>query len=483
MSETFEIINPSSYTNFSNNITINNNSKIYLMYGTYKVKKFIVNSNCVVKVIPKYYNWINFDYNSGVGTYKTNRSISDLDQNHGQLTILAEEIQIDGIVDASGAGYMGGGGGIGGVGGEKDPSYMFEKPSPGIGYNDGKNDRGYLTGIYYKGHPGCNGGNGGGFQGGKGGIISNTYTEKEEYGAYGEDGEDAKVNINETLDFNCDMGSGGGGGAGGSGGGGSDTIYLTGGGGGGGGGGGCGGGKIILAAKYKFVLSSSGKIKANGMPGFNAEKGYNGGLISNGYPSGDYEATNYYINNLRFYALTNAGLPARFYWVGGRGGNGGNSFPAYPYNNIINQNGSGGERGAVCNYRKWNYSTNGYGGKGGNGGGGAGGSVVIGLGCFPYDNLNLKPISVYYNEHPNIGNFIIKGSIETYGVKTPKGTLTIFVIREPKPPNIENYYTINNGGTIKIFSIEPNILKMLKKYNEIKCAKCILYDVLHKVLY
>jgi len=478
MSETFQIIDPSNYTDFTKDITINDNSKIYLMYGTYKVRKFIVNANCIVKVLPKYYNWIIFDYNTGVGTYKANRSLNDLDPNHGKLTILAEEIQINGIIDASGAGYMGGGGGIGGMGGQDRRYFAHSKPNGGIGYEDGKNYYGYNPNDYHLGSAGCPSGKGGGPKGGnaaQGTSMSNIY----EKGQDGNNGGDAEPNINDTLDFNCDLGSGGGGGSGGAGGGGNVDYAKPGGGGGGGGGGGCGGGIIILAARYKFILSETGKILANGMKGMDGEIGYHGGVISNASDdiwdsianSGwEFIKTNYYIyynmNNLRFVSFINAiGGGNICYFAPGRGGNGGNSFPAYPYNNN-NQNGNGGIFGRICNYKRWN-TLSGAGGKGGNGGGGAGGSVIIGLGCFPDDNL--KPVSVYYNETPNIGNFVINGSIETYGMqKNLQGNLI---------------QTINNGGTVKIFSIESNILKMLKKYNKIKNVKYILYDVPHKVLY
>ena len=478
MPERFEIINPSSYTDFSNNVIISDNSKIYLMYGTYKVKKFIVNNNCVVKVIPKYYNWINFDYNSGVGTYKTNRSINDLDQNHGQLIILAEEIQINGTIDASGSGYMGGGGGIGGMGGQDRTWFAHVKPNGGIGYNDGKNDFGYNPNDYHRGSRGCGGGKGGGLNGGNGGNPTSS-TSLYGKGEDGDNGEDAKPNISETLNLNCDFGSGGGGGSGGAGGGGNVSYQKTGGGGGGGGGGGCGGGKIILAARYKFVLSETGKILANGTAGMNGERGYHGGVISNASDNvwdaarnrGEgFIKTNYYIyynnDNLRFISFIKASVyGTKCYYAPGRGGNGGNSFPAYPYNNN-NQNGEGGEFGRICNYVIWK-TLSGSGGYGGKGGGGAGGSIIIGLGCFPDNNLN--PISVYYNETPNAGNFVIKGILETCGMQR----------------NLQEnlFKTTNNGGTIKIFSIEPNILKMLKKYDKIQYVKCILYDVLHKVLY
>jgi hypothetical protein len=478
MPETFEIINPSNYTDFSKNITINDSSKIYLMYGTYKVKKFIVNNNCVVKVLPKYYNWINFDFNSGVGTYKTTRNINDLNQDHGQLIILAEEIQIDGIIDASGAGYMGGGGGIGGMGGQDRKWYAHVKPNGGIGYEDGKNNLGYNPSDYHNGSPGCAGGKGGGPKGGDGAIQTN-WTGLYGKGMDGNNGEDAKPNINEKLNFDCDFGSGGGGGSGGAGGGGNVSYEKTGGGGGGGGGGGCGGGKIILAARYKFILSETGKILANGMAGMDGEIGYHGGVISdasddiwnNAWNRGErFIKTNYYIyydnTNLRFISfIKTSAYGNRCYYAPGRGGDGGNSFPAYPYNNN-NQNGDGGIFGRICNYEIWN-TLSGAGGTGGKGGGGAGGSIIIGLGCFPDDNLN--PISVYYNETPNIGNFVINGILETYGMQR---NLQRNLIK-----------TTNNGGTIKIFSVELNILKMLKKYNKFQYAKYISYDVLHKVLY
>ena len=465
MSENFIELNPANYTDFSQDIIINDTNSIYLMYGTYKIKRFIVNQNCNVKVIPRYRNWI--ELVGGNWVYKTNRNINDLNPEHGKLTVIADYIEINGTIDASGAGYIGGGGGIGGMGGQDRQWHAHPKPIKGFGYQDGKDDRGYNVNYYHTGSEGCAGGDGEGPTKGKGGGYTNK-TGIYANGMNGFNGEDAFANINDSFDLNADFGSGGGGAGGGAGGGGNVAYEKTGGGGGGGAGGGCGGGVIRLFSRFKFILGNNGYIKANGKCGYNGERGYHGGLITN--PSnqvyGIVNGTNYYIGGYKFYEIHKLQyVVGSYYYVPGRGGNGGHSFPSYPYNNI-NDVGNGGNFAYMSNFLRYS-TTSGRSGKGGYGGGGSGGSIIIGFG-FLVDNIT----PAYYNSSINPGDFILNGTIEALGMSR----------------NLNNSINLSNknGGTIKIFTIDKNqiIYKYLSYKNQnIKSSKNLIYHINHKVLY
>jgi hypothetical protein len=143
----------------------------------------------------------------------------------GRLIIHANNIEINGNINASGAGYTGGGGGQGGgfTGDVGQGRY--------VGYE----------GVDYYGRRG----DGPGASPSQGGYNI------------------PKWNTDTTIDESLLMGSGGSGGNGGS----SDGAGA----GGGGGGGGCGGGFVKLYAEHRLVIS--GKILTNGVRGQNGGDG------------------------------------------------------------------------------------------------------------------------------------------------------------------------------------------------------------------
>lgn len=143
----------------------------------------------------------------------------------GRLIIHANTIVIEGVIQASGVGYTGGGGGQGG---------------------------GFTGDVGNGRYPGFDGNYGSGSLG-DGMAVS-----------FGEGGYNVpRLNTDESTDDSLLMGSGGLGGSGGS----SDGAGA----GGGGGGGGCGGGFVQLYAEHRLVLS--GKVLTNGVLGQNGGDG------------------------------------------------------------------------------------------------------------------------------------------------------------------------------------------------------------------
>jgi len=429
MANYFNYIQPDQY------LQLNNGD---VLAGDIIVDKLIVPSNCTVIVRP-YWEIIN---NAGVFHNTTNDP-------GGYVNIKANEIIIDGTIDASGSGYPGGGGGEGGCGADdrENKSPNHNGSGVGIGGQNGTYSNFDVVRGSFESAAGGNGGkgmskNGFDINGGMGGARTSKYGQ----GKAGGNGDDGIGYINDELNINCYMGSGGGGGGGASGGGGNQADHKCGGGGGGGGGGGNGGGIIRIFAFKKFLLSLSGKIVSNGGSGYDGENGYHGGVISSNTSMPGYSGRiilNCYGTNKNFFETAFRNTQIKYFnWdnkiypyesmgPGGRGGYAGNS----------NKNGVGGSYGLMENYEVYNPGLSGAGGVGGMGGGGAGGAIIL---CLGLDyNLNENKFKGSWRGHKIIKRFIVNGSLSCLGKKNDTSNKT-------------KYLTNINGGTIKVFYINEN---------------------------
>ena len=270
----------------------------------------------------------------------------------GALEVLAVEIAVIGVLDASGAGHGGGGGGGGGSGGSPEGADAAAGGSAGPGAADGAvgaggervSERGGVGGSGGRGGGPYGGGGGGG---GAGGVVSSGEDVSPRVGGAGRNGGGGRYCDGQTA--SCDlgdgepvwMGSGGGGGGGGGGGArGSRSNDHGGGGGGGGGAGGRGGGVIRLSAaaslEVRGALISSGRYGGDGAGGRD-------GAFRDDTPRGD----------------------------GGSGGDASQGQGSW--------GGSGG-RGNIPSVPDRNLYEGGSGGGGGGGGGGAGGGIAV---CAP----------------------------------------------------------------------------------------------------
>jgi hypothetical protein len=200
------------------------------------------------------------------------------DESGGWLEVCAQEISIQGTLDATGSGYGGGGGG----GGGSDRGAEVNPGEGGAGTAGGESGE---DGFWPDGGAGGAGGGDFGGQGGAGagggGMECNLRTETaHSLGGLGENGGPggymaAAANGDSTLDTTVTMGSGGGGGGGAGPGTASSCCYLMlfGGGGGGGGAGNRGGGVIKLWASGSVTIS--GSVLARGLDGASENGDYN----------------------------------------------------------------------------------------------------------------------------------------------------------------------------------------------------------------
>lgn len=179
---------------------------------------------------------------------------------YGSVEINAIDILVDGIISASGAGFLGGNGGGGGGG-------SIGAPGGGGGTTDyGNPGTNGSQGANLNGGAGGAGGNGTGPFAGIGGSGGGTATGSCNSGI---DGTNAAINIDGTTDESLLMGSGGGGGGGGSGG--SRVAANAGGGGGGGNCGSSGGGIIKFIARKSITVN--GEVRSGTRAGGNGQSG------------------------------------------------------------------------------------------------------------------------------------------------------------------------------------------------------------------
>jgi hypothetical protein len=172
----------------------------------------------------------------------------------GRVEVVAEEIVIDGTLDATGAGFTGGGGGGGSGGDSGGPGLGGHGAYPGF---DGQQGAG-------------GGGNGHAGAGSASGIGASGGTTQSVAGGTGADGGYAVAGGNGdlTTDSSTQRGSGGGGGGGA----GVEPMGSTSIG-GGGGAGGSGGGEIRLVPTRFLRIGSIGRLLANGLLGGNGRLG------------------------------------------------------------------------------------------------------------------------------------------------------------------------------------------------------------------
>ena len=181
------------------------------------------------------------------------------DPNTGSLTVYADYIDIQGTINADGAGYGGGGGGGGGAGGGTLTTGSQSGGSSGFGTQGGSGgfDGGTVASGDANGGNGGVGGEGGGptsGSGGNGGTGGNGTSgalpaSTADAGTSGTSGISGTYSAPDSTISNeiVGMGSGGGGAGGGGGGGGvASNSSSVGGGGAGGGAGGNGGGMVRL---------------------------------------------------------------------------------------------------------------------------------------------------------------------------------------------------------------------------------------------
>ena len=208
---------------------------------------------------------------------------------YGEADLQAVDIDVAGILSASGSGHSGGGGGGGGCGGTGGGS-----ADGGSGGAGGDGDADGTTGTNgtatpassgsTRGKAGGAGGKGGGSYEGAGGAGGASRSSGNGYvgtvGSLGKYVDGITDDIDTSTDSSLSMGSGGG--AGGGGGGGSwgyqsANTKGAGGGGGGGGSGEAGGGIVRLTATTSLSVSGSilcrGGNKGNGVKGGNASDG------------------------------------------------------------------------------------------------------------------------------------------------------------------------------------------------------------------
>ncbi|MBT4870690.1 MAG: hypothetical protein HON47_03895 [Candidatus Diapherotrites archaeon] len=232
------------------------------------------------QIVGKHTNIGNFRIDSGIIA-----TVKPFDgTNCGLLDINANNIIINGKIDATGAGYGGGAGG-GGGGGNNWHNRRGSIGSGGIagqGGTNGSSGSNPSSIEAYANHSG-KGGNGGAGAGSFAGIIGTggSWVGWEQSGNSGGNGGDGKYcngltsncDLTETLDVN--IGSGGAGGGGGSGAGGEEGSCTGQPGGGGGAAGGNGGGSVILKSNNTIMIL--GEILTKGTLGENGEIGGNRG--------------------------------------------------------------------------------------------------------------------------------------------------------------------------------------------------------------
>ena len=212
---------------------------------------------------------------TGIGTFRITsgslvyvRPYDGQDTFTGTLEVHAQRVEVEGTLDATGAGYTGGGGG-GGGGGCMQPCFGqfipggFGGGGPGCAQyacaadtaSSGTSASVYKFGIVSWACSSGSGGAAGGGDGPFGGAPGSTDTRHR--GGYGA----PETNGDTSMDNSTSMGSGSGGMAGG------DGACGLAPGGGGGAGGGCGGGTIRLFAAQGFRLTAWGVIAADGALG------------------------------------------------------------------------------------------------------------------------------------------------------------------------------------------------------------------------
>lgn len=272
-------------------------------------------------------------YHINVGDFNINSSanvtIKPVDGTScGSLRVEAENVNIKGTLDATGAGLPGGGGGGGGGGGAQE-----SKADAGAGgdgcYKGSNGEKGNTDGAgedWRSGYGGT-GGDGCGPNKGTGGSGGGEVENSD--GANGSNGNDGYYGDFNQTNYNLNLGSGGGGGGGASGGS-NNGNENAGGGGGAGAAGGSGGGTIEIYSNNKIILD--GKILSKGSLGENGGNGNDPSSCSNNEKAG----------------------------TGGSGGSG-----------YVIGSGAGGSGGDPCS------GSTGDGGTGGKGGSGAGGGILL----------------------------------------------------------------------------------------------------------
>ncbi|MBS3097397.1 hypothetical protein J4209_01230 [Candidatus Woesearchaeota archaeon] len=355
---------------------------------------------------------------------------------YGSVVINANNINVIGTIDASGAGYGGGGGGGGGSGSEAD---IENRPDPGPGGSGGAGTAGGSSGS--SGNPGTSsagpggaggaGGSGGGLYGGSGGGSGGLGG----IGGYAVSQGQGDSSIDESLN----IGSGGGGGGGGNGQGNQGCCNHGGGGGGGGGAGNYGGGYVKLYATNNLVVS--GIIYTKGISS-STGSGSNGGCGCQDWncPSGS----------------------------NGPGGSGG---PASSSSSSLG--GSGGNAGA-CNGP-------GSGSAGGSGGAGAGGGVLLKA----YDvtvsgtidtrgggnnQANGGTLKIFYNCDYTSGSYYtgrtysapFGACYQDIGLKIFDGTQTVKIAAEPLGTVTSPLRIAKAGAIYGIMLVDPSDAKASK---------------------
>ncbi|MFH0833811.1 MAG: hypothetical protein V2A63_00265 [Patescibacteria group bacterium] len=363
---------------------------------------------------------------TNVGTFKINSGITATVKkydgtNYGSFEVNANDVDIVGTIDATGAGYGGGGGGGGGGGAGTRRTAPENGGLGGLGSSGGAEGADGDPGLWGEWSPGNGGlgGLGGGVSGGLSGAGGlNSYFSIGDSRGYGMPGGlggaggyfGIGINSDATTDESVLVGSGGGGGGGGgsSRGDDDDNYFCTGDSGGGGGAGNRGGGLVKLITQGS--LSLSGSINTKGLTSLTGNGGV-GAYDGNASPN--------------------------------RGGTGGDATVAG-----TSQPGAGGTR----KYCRAGYVT--YSGIGGLGGAGSGGGVL----------LKGRVVSV-------------SGTVDTRGggnVTTNGGTLKVFSCSEPTYTGTKSYLgryfaqqrtdcfldiglRIYDGGSIIKIAAEPGV--------------------------
>jgi hypothetical protein len=366
----------------------------------------------------------------------------------GTFDVNAQNIFVDGNLDATGAGYGGGGGGGGLPGIEDDSSTTgFYLQSglifgqKGFGNYGGSNGGGAYASALKLAYSGP-GGSGGGIAKGSGGTsLTGDTTNTCKWGINGNDGQNGGyaspgINGDTSTDTNVLMGSGGGGGSGGVGAC-REPGQPANGGGGGGAAGTRGGGAIILSSQNNTIISSTGKITTSGSS--KSGNGLAGAYIQ--FTPGSW----YNIN------ISNCNNKVPDYCGAGADGGSANStgtslggFGGYSGTNGGDLNGA--EFVTTLNTGRATNSAK-SGGTGGNGGMGAGGGILL------YSGGSLT-INGIVDTRGGMG-----AGVQSAGLSEAGKSENIFYLEKfSNLPKISFSGTNNpliNAGTIKMFSCVP----------------------------